>query len=55
MNLPLESKCLGYKWIFKKKMKVNRSIDKQDKTCSKKVSVDYLVSIYMLQKEHPLY
>jgi hypothetical protein len=28
MNLPLKNKSLGHKWIFRRKMKVNGSIDK---------------------------
>ena len=46
VDLPLGSKTLGYKWIFKKKMKADGSIDKYKarlviKGCKKKEGLDY--------------
>ena len=46
MDLPLGSKPLGYKWIFKKKMKADGSIDKYKarlvvKGYNKKNGLDY--------------
>ena len=46
VDLPLGSKPLGYKWIFKKKMKADGSIDKYKarlviKGCKKKEGLDY--------------
>ena len=40
VDLPPGSKPLGYKWIFKKKMKADGSIDKyKSETCGKRLQI----------------